>query len=65
MFPTKPDLVVLPFKATRIGSDVPLPLEQTLHLLRYRHHVQIERSYPGAPRTIGWTILPYKPEIHP
>ena len=57
MMPTKPDLVILPFKATLIGSDISLTLEQTLSLLRSGVHVQIERSQPGAPDAIGWTIF--------
>jgi len=57
MLPTKPDLIVLPFKATRIGSDAPLTLEQTLSLLRAGENIQIERSQPGALNAIGWTIF--------
>lgn len=57
MFPEKPDLVILPFKAAMIGSGISLTLEQTLSLLRSSVHVQIERSQPGAPDAIGWTIF--------
>lgn len=57
MMPTKPDLVILPFKATLIGSNDSLTLEQTLFLLRQGAQVRIERSYPGAAKTIGWTIF--------
>jgi hypothetical protein len=57
MMPTKPDLVILPFKATLLGAELPLTLEQTLSLLRSGVHVQIERSQPGAPDAIGWTIF--------
>ncbi len=57
MFPEKPDLVILPFKAALIGSDITLTLEQTLSLLRSGVHVQIERSQPGAADAIGWTIF--------
>ena len=57
MFPSKPDLVILPFKTTLIDSDVSLTLEQTLSLLRSGVHIQIERSQPGAPNAIGWTIF--------
>jgi hypothetical protein len=59
MFPSKPDLIVLPCKAGLIGSNVSLTLEQTLCLLRspQRAFVLIERSYPGAAETIGWTIF--------
>ena len=56
MMPTKPDLVILPFKATLPDVSLPLTLEQTLSLLRSGVHVQIERSQPGAPDAIGWTI---------
>lgn len=57
MLPNKPDLVILPFKAALIGSDISLTLEQTLSLLRSGVQVQIERSQPGAPDAIGWTIF--------
>lgn len=57
MFPSKPDLVILPFKAVLIGSDISLTLDQTLSLLRSGVHVQIERSQPGAPDAVGWTIF--------
>ncbi len=57
MFPSKPDLVILPFKAVLIGLDISLTLEQTLSLLRSGVRVQIERSQPGAPDAIGWTIF--------
>jgi hypothetical protein len=57
MFPSKPDLVILPFKAVLIGSDISLTLEQTLSLLRSGVQVQIERSQPCAPDAIGWTIF--------
>jgi len=57
MMPTKPDLVILPFKATMPDVSLPLTLEQTLSLLRSGVHVQIERSQPGAPDAIGWTIF--------
>lgn len=57
MMPTKPDLVILPFKATLQEVALPLTLEQTLFLLRSGVHVQIERSQPGAPDAIGWTIF--------
>jgi len=57
MLPNKPDLVILPFKAALIGSDISLTLEQTLSLLPSGVHVQIERSQPGAPDAIGWTIF--------
>ena len=57
MMPIKPDLVILPFKATLPNVSLPLTLDQTLSLLRSGVHVQIERSQPGAPDAIGWTIF--------
>lgn len=57
MFPSKPDLVILPFKAALNGSGISLTLEQTQSLLRKRVPVQIARSYPGADDAIGWTIF--------
>jgi hypothetical protein len=59
MMPDKPDLIVLPFKASLIGNEVSLTLEQTLRLLRssQREFLLIERSHPGAPDAIGWTIF--------
>ena len=57
MLPTKPDLIVLPFKARRIGSDAPLTFDQTLALIQAGEQIQIARSHPGAPEAIGWTIF--------
>ena len=57
MLPDKPDLIVLPFKAALKNSDVPLTLEQTLSLLRKGVQIRIERSHPGSPDAIGWTIF--------
>jgi len=57
MLPDKPDLIVLSFKAALKNSDVPLTLEQTLSLLRKGVQIRIERSHPGAPDAIGWTIF--------
>lgn len=57
MLPEKPDLVVLPFKASLPGSDECLTLVQALSLLRQGARVRIERSQPGAPDAIGWTIF--------
>ena len=57
MLPTKPDLIVLPFKARRSECDVPLTFDQTLSLLQAGEPIQIERSHPGTPQTIGWTIF--------
>jgi len=59
MMRTKPDLVILPFKAVLTGAGTLLTLEQTLSLLRspQRDLVRIERSHPGATDAIGWTIF--------
>jgi len=59
MLPSKPDLIVLPFKAVLVRSNTPLALDLTLFLLRGKQWgtIQIERSYPGAPHAIGWTIF--------
>jgi hypothetical protein len=59
MLPSKPDLIVLPFKAVLAGTSIPLTLGQTLFLWKGsgRGSVHIERTYPGAPGTIGWTIF--------
>jgi hypothetical protein len=64
MFPSKPDLVILPFKAVLYDSKALLTLEQTLFLLRdgERGRVQIERSQPGAPDAVGWTIFRRTPK---
>jgi hypothetical protein len=57
MLPEKPDLVVLPFKASPEGSDDSLTLDQALSLLRQGARVRIERSQPGDVDAIGWTIF--------
>ena len=59
MFPSKPELIVLPFKAMLVGSNTPLALDLTLFLARGKlwGAIHIERSYPGAPHAIGWTIF--------
>jgi hypothetical protein len=57
MLPTKPDLIVLPFKARRVGSDLLLTFDQTLACLQDREQLQITRSYPGASEASGWTIF--------
>ena len=64
MMPTKPDLVILPFKATLPNVSLPLTLEQTLSLLRSGVHIQIECSQPGAPDAIGWTIFRRTPRMY-
>jgi hypothetical protein len=53
----KPELLVLPFEAGLLGTAPHLTFEQTTFMLRKGESVQIERSYPGAPHAIGWTIF--------
>jgi len=64
MFPSKPDLVILPFKATLAGFGTPITLERAVSLLRSRRRalVLIERTYPGAPYAIGWTLFRRTPK---
>ena len=56
---SKPDLLVLPFTAGIVGTSLHLTLEQTLYMFSKgkRASLLIERSYPGAPHAIGWTIF--------
>jgi hypothetical protein len=52
-------LVVLPFKASVLETGQRLTIEQAL-AMRNRgqaQHLRIERSYPGAPEAIGWTVF--------
>ena len=51
------ELVVLPFQARLTGDVNFLNLEQVLVLRAHPKTLQIERSYPGAPHAIGWTIF--------
>lgn len=54
-----PDLVVLPFKATIFETGQRLTFGQVI-AIRNSEQVQslrIERSYPGAPEAIGWTVF--------
>lgn len=57
MKPSKPDLVILPFMAVMRGTTIHLTFDQALKMLRDGAQVEIERSYPGAPHAIGWTIF--------
>lgn len=59
MNPSKPDLVILPFAALLQGTSIHLTFDQALKMLRDGNgaQAQIERSYPGAPHAIGWTIF--------
>lgn len=60
---SKPDLLVLPFMALITGPSSHLTFEQAVNMLRkeQRGRIQIERSYPGAPYAIGWTIFRHAP----
>jgi len=55
----KPDLVVLPFTAVIAGTSFYLAFDQAMSMLRRTGgaRVRIERSYPGAPHAVGWTIF--------
>ncbi len=59
-----PELVVLPFQAALTGTAEHLTFEQVIALWNrgQKAHVQIERSYPGAPHAIGWTIFRRTPK---
>ncbi|MFZ5903191.1 MAG: hypothetical protein ACOYZ8_06550 [Chloroflexota bacterium] len=54
-----PELVVLPFQAMLNETAGHLTFEQVIALLNRgrKANIQIERSYPGAPHAIGWTIF--------
>ena len=54
-----PELVILPFTAKIKTTDIHLTFDQLMFLLNKGHRgsIQIERSYPGAPGAIGWTIF--------
>ncbi len=53
----KPDLLVLPFMALIVGTSNHLTFDQAMSMLRRKENVRIERSYPGAPHAIGWTVF--------
>ncbi len=59
MKPPKPDLVVLPLMAVIAETSIHLAFDEALSILRKAEgaRVCIERSYPGAPHAIGWTIF--------
>ena len=61
MFPTNfnPDLIVLPFKACLAATGESLTFDQATALFARgeARFMRIERSYRGAPETIGWTIF--------
>ena len=59
-----PELVVLPFTAKIKTTNMHLTFDELTLLLNrgHRQSVQIERSYPGAPHCIGWTIFKRTPK---
>ena len=61
---SNPELVVLPFRARLTGSPDYLTLEQVLLHVNHLERLQIERSYPGAPHAIGWTIFRRMPKAY-
>ncbi len=52
--------LVLPFQAHEVPSGRPLSFEQTTETLR-AGLVRIQRSFPGAPHAIGWTVFYRQP----
>ena len=61
---SNPELIVLPFQAKETGCPEYLTLEQVLLHLNHLERLQIERSYPGAPHAIGWTIFRRAPQTY-
>jgi len=39
------------------GTSIHLTFDQAMSMVRRKENVRIERSYPGAPHAIGWTIF--------
>lgn len=56
---SKPDLLVLPFMTVLQGTPIQITFYQTMNMLRKgnKAQIKIERSYPGSPHAIGWTIF--------
>ena len=63
---SNPELVVLPFQASLAGTARFLTFDQVLTMLHrgQRTRLRIERSYPGAPHAIGWTIFRWTPRAY-
>ncbi len=64
---SNPELVILPFQAALKDSQEFLTLDQALQAWRQSRTLSIERSYPGAPLAVGWTLFhrtPKKFEYH-
>ena len=57
-----PELIVLPFQARLAGDPTFLTFTQVQALRLLRAPLLIERSYPGAPQAIGWTIFRRTPK---
>jgi len=59
-------MVVLPFKAVVPENGQRLTFEQALAMLRggQAGHLRIERSYPGAPEAVGWTVFEHTPSAY-
>jgi hypothetical protein len=58
------ELVIPPFTAKLKATTLNLTFDQVMFLLQKenRSQIQIERSYPGSPQAIGWTIFHRTPE---
>lgn len=54
---SNPELIVLPFQARLTGDPTFLTFTQVQTLRLLRASILIERSYPGAPQAVGWTIF--------
>lgn len=54
---SNPELLLLPFQARLPPSPDFLSLEQALQAWRQSRALCLERSYPGAPNAVGWTIF--------
>ena len=61
---SNPELVVLPFQARLAGDPTFLTFTQVQALRLLRAPLLIERSYPGAPQAIGWTIFRRTPQTY-
>ena len=65
MFPPnfKPELIMLPFKASIRETGQTLNLAQSKEMIAQGRagFVRIERSYRGAPEAIGWTMFEITP----
>jgi hypothetical protein len=59
---SNPELTILPFQARLPDSPNFLTLDQALLAWRQSRPLSIERSYPGAPLAIGWTLFHRTPK---